>query len=112
MAPPTRSRTNNTESGHAEGNEAGNGKNATTNQHPEALTALAAQLVTLLTKGAKDQREGGPLIKTPRGCTFEKFNRQHPSVFEGQPDTIATKNWVLQIENLMEVMNCTEEQMV
>ena len=60
MAPPTRNRTNNTESGHTEGNEAGNGENATANQHQEALTALAAQLMTLLTMGAKDQRERGP----------------------------------------------------
>ena len=112
MAPPTRSYTNNIESGHAEGNESGNGENATVNQHSEALTALAAQLVTLLTMGAKDQREGGPLIETPQGCTFEKFNRQHPQVFEGQPDAIVVKNWFLQIEKLMEVMNCTEEQRV
>ena len=109
MAPPTRSRTNNTENGHAKGNESENGENATVNQHSEALTALAGQLVTLLTMGAKDQREGGPLIETPRGCTFEKFNRQHPPVFEGQPNAIAVENWLLQIEKLMEVMNCTEE---
>jgi hypothetical protein len=65
MAPLTRSRTNNTESGHTEGNEVGNGENATANQHPEALTALAAQLVTLLTMGAKDQREARPYTEAP-----------------------------------------------
>ena len=92
MAPSTRSHTNNTESGHTEYNEVGNGENATANQHSEALTALAAQLVTLLTMGAKDQQEGGPHSKAPRGCTFEKFNRQHPPVFEGQLDAIATEN--------------------
>jgi hypothetical protein len=112
MAPPTRSRTNKTESGHTEGNAVGNEENATANQHPEALTALASQLVALITMGAKDQREGGPHTEAPRGCTFEKFNRQHPPVFEGQPDAIAAENWVLQIEKLMEVMNCTEEQRV
>ena len=95
MAPPTCSYTNNTESGHAEGNEAGNGENTTANQHLEVLTALAAQLVTLLTKGAKDQQERGPLIETPRGCTFEKLNRQHPLIFEGQPGAIAAENWVV-----------------
>jgi hypothetical protein len=42
MAPPTRSRTNNTESGHTKGNVAGNEENATANQHPKALTALAS----------------------------------------------------------------------
>ena len=104
MAPPTRNRTNNTEC-----NEAGNGENATTNQHLKALTTLAAQLVTLLTMGAKDQQEGGPFIEAPRGCTFEKFNQQRSLVFEGQPDAIATENWVMQIEKLMEVMNCTKE---
>jgi hypothetical protein len=92
MAPPTRSRTNNTESGHTEGNTAGNEENATANQHPEALTALASQLVALITMGAKDQRRGGPHTEAPRGCTFEKFNRQHPPVFEGQPDAIAAEN--------------------
>ena len=112
MAPSAHNSTNNTKSGHAKGNEAGNGENATANQHPEALTALAAQLVTLLTMWTKDQQEGGPLIETPWGCTFETFNRQHPPVFEGQPDAIAAENWVLKIEKLVEVMNCTEEQRV
>jgi hypothetical protein len=92
MAPPTRSRTNNTGSGHTEGNEAGNEEKATANQHPEALTALVSQLVALITMGAKDQREGGPHTEAPRGYTFEKFNRQHPPVFEGQPDAIVVEN--------------------
>ena len=62
--------------------------------------------------GTKVHRERGPLIEAPQGCTFEKFNRQRPPIFEGQPDAVAAENWVLQIEKLMEVMNCTKEQRV
>ncbi|XP_059455138.1 uncharacterized protein LOC132185376 [Corylus avellana] len=110
MAPPTRSRTNNIEEGHTEGNEAGNGGNTTANQQPEALTALAAQLVSLLAMGTNTK--GGTSSEGQQGCTFGNFNRQRPPIFDGQPDAIATENWVLQIEKLMDVMNCTEEQRV
>jgi hypothetical protein len=57
-------------------------------------------------------REGGMTSKGQQECTFEKFNWQHPLVFEGQPDAIAVENWVLQIEKLMDMMNCTKEQRV
>ena len=62
--------------------------------------------------GTNTLREGEMTSKGQQECTFEKFNRQHHLVFEGQPDAIVAENWVLHMEKLMTMMNCTEEQRV
>jgi hypothetical protein len=59
MAPPTSNQANNIEDGHIEGNEVGNRGNTIANQHQEALTALAVQLVSLLAMGTNTPHEGG-----------------------------------------------------
>lgn len=107
MAPHTRNQGNLHENDNSR-----NVGNPTPNGNPETLTALAAQLVDLLKMGANANREVRQNEEEQRGCTFEQFNKQHPPSFEGLPDAVAAENWVLQMEKLMEVMCCTDEQMV
>ena len=35
-----------------------------------------------------------------KGCTFGDFHKQNPPTFDGEPDLLATKNWLLKIEKL------------
>jgi hypothetical protein len=112
MAPHTRNQANNAETENTSRNEDEAMRNANMNQNPEALTALAAQLVDLLAMGTNANRGMRTNKEEQHGCTFEQFNKQHPPVFEGQPDAIAAENWVSQMEKLMEVMCCTDDQMV
>jgi len=107
MAPHTRNQGN-----PPENENSGNVGNQAPNGNPETLTALAAQLVDLLKMGANANREVRQNEEEQRGCTFEQFNKQHPPSFEGLPDAVASENWLLQMEKLMEVMCCTDEQMV
>ncbi|XP_059441941.1 uncharacterized protein LOC132174272 [Corylus avellana] len=85
MAPPTHNRTNNTENGPIEGNDAGSEKNTTASQHSEALSALAAQLVNLLEMGTNAGREGGTTKEgqefSESRFSFKKFhNEKHDHV--------------------------------
>jgi hypothetical protein len=73
--------------------------------------AIAEQIASLIGANHHKNRNAAHNGKED-GCTFEKFNRQQPLIFEGQPDAIATENWLRQIEKLMEVMNCIDEQKV
>jgi len=107
MAPHTRNQGN-----FHENENSINVGNPTPNGNPETLIALAAQLVDLLNMGANANWEVRQDVEEQRGCTFEQFNKQHPPSFEGLPDAVAAENWVLPMEKLMEVMCCTDEQMV
>jgi hypothetical protein len=68
--------------------------------------------VELLARGTNTNQGVKPKEGEQRGCTFEQFNKQRPPIFEGQPDAIAAENWISQMEKLMEVMCCTDDQMV
>ncbi|XP_040996124.1 uncharacterized protein LOC121242305 [Juglans microcarpa x Juglans regia] len=44
------------------------------------------------------------------GCTFEQFNRTHPSIFDGRGDTNATEDWIQDIKEIFNVLECTDQQ--
>ncbi|XP_041025395.1 uncharacterized protein LOC121265796 [Juglans microcarpa x Juglans regia] len=46
------------------------------------------------------------------GCTFEQFNRTHPPTFDGRGDTNAAEDWIQDIEEIYDVLECTDQQKV
>ncbi|XP_057958553.1 uncharacterized protein LOC131151320 [Malania oleifera] len=49
---------------------------------------------------------------TGQGCSIKEFMRMNPTAFIGGPDLVAAENWVQEIEEIMVVLDCTDEQKV
>ncbi|XP_057972746.1 uncharacterized protein LOC131160888 [Malania oleifera] len=47
-----------------------------------------------------------------QGYNIKEFMRMNPLAFVGGPDLVAAENWVLEIEEIMVVLDCTDEQKV
>ena len=43
---------------------------------------------------------------------LEQFQKMKPPIFEGEVDPLQAEAWLLQIEKILDVMNCTNEQRV
>jgi hypothetical protein len=68
-----------------------------------------AQLVAEhVQQGGRGEEDRG----RPTGCTFDQFNRQHPPGYSGKGDGIIAENWLLEIKELFEVLECTDAQRV
>ncbi|XP_057975996.1 uncharacterized protein LOC131163427 [Malania oleifera] len=59
----------------------------------------------------KEPREGNCQF-VGLGCSIKEFMRMNLSTFIGGPDPVAAKNWVQEIEEIMIVLDCTDEQKV
>ncbi|XP_040991870.1 uncharacterized protein LOC121238868 [Juglans microcarpa x Juglans regia] len=46
------------------------------------------------------------------GCTIEQFNRINPPTFDGRGDATLAEDWIQDIEEILRVINCTDEQKV
>ncbi|KAF5446946.1 hypothetical protein F2P56_032539 [Juglans regia] len=46
------------------------------------------------------------------GCTIDQFNRMHPPTFDGRGDPTLAEDWIQDIEEILRVINCTDEQEV
>ena len=40
---------------------------------------------------------------------LEQFQKMKPPVFEGEVDPLQAEAWLIQIEKILDVMNCTDE---
>ncbi|XP_057953800.1 uncharacterized protein LOC131148081 [Malania oleifera] len=49
---------------------------------------------------------------TDLSCSIEQFTRLKPSVFVGSVDPVRAKNWIQEIEKILDVLNYTEKQKV
>ncbi|XP_057981297.1 uncharacterized protein LOC131166739 [Malania oleifera] len=47
-----------------------------------------------------------------QGCTIDQFTHLKPSTFEGGTDLIKAETWMQEMEKILVVLNCTEEQKV
>ncbi|KAF5477484.1 hypothetical protein F2P56_004121 [Juglans regia] len=45
-------------------------------------------------------------------CTTEQFNRMHPPTFDGRGDATLAEDWIQDIEEILRIINCTDEQKV
>ena len=54
--------------------------------------------------------QGGERRK--EGCSFGEFHKQNPPTFDGKPDPMVAKNWLLKMEKLLRALECTHAQKV
>ena len=84
-------------------------KNVRDNERPrvtrtDLLDEAAAQLLDRLTHAAS--RVAGR-EEARAGCSFETFMKQNPPSFDGKPNPTEAENWFLQMEKLLEALDCT-----
>ena len=73
----------------------------------QALEAVASHLVEAL---VNIQGEGTP--SGGKGCSFKEFYEHHFPMFKGNLNFGEARVWLTNLEELLRVMNCTEEQRV
>ncbi|XP_057969468.1 uncharacterized protein LOC131158620 [Malania oleifera] len=72
------------------------------------LRNVAQQVMTEISQSSKEQ--GGPSIA--QGCTIEKFTKMNPPAFSRAADPTFSENWMQEIEKILTVLHCTDEQRV
>ena len=77
----------------------------------DPLDEAAAQLLHRLThfagRGVRRVE-----AKAKAGCSFKTFMKQNPPSFDGKPDPTKAENWFLQMEKLLEALDCIDSQKV
>ena len=75
--------------------------------HTDLLDEAAAQLLDKLTHAAS---RGVGRVEARAGCSFETFMKQNPPSFHGKTNPKEAENWFLQMEKLLEALDCTNSQ--
>jgi hypothetical protein len=73
----------------------------------QPLEAMASHLVEAL---VNIQGEGTP--SEGKGCSFKKFYEHSFPMFMGNLNSGEVRVWLMRLEELLQVMDCTEEQRV
>nr|POF01858.1 hypothetical protein CFP56_63296 [Quercus suber] len=72
-----------------------------TNPLDEATARLLDRLTHVASRGAGRE-------EARAGCSFETFVKQNPPSFDGKPNPTEAENWFLQMEKLLEALDCTD----
>ena len=75
----------------------------------DPLDEAAARLLDRL---AHVTSRGAGRVEAKAGYSFETFMKQNPPSFDGKPDPTEAENWFLQMEKLLEALDCTDSQKV
>ena len=75
----------------------------------DPLDEAAARLLDRLAHVAS---RGVGRVEARAGCSFETFMKQNPPSFDGKPNPTEAENWFLQMEKLLEALDCTDSQKV
>ena len=75
----------------------------------DPLDEAAARLLDRLAHVAS--RSAGR-VEARAGCSFETSMKQNPLSFDGKPNPTEAENWFLQMEKLLEALDCTDSQKV
>ena len=73
----------------------------------QLVHAMARQFVTTIT----DLRREVPR-EEERGCPFKRFERLHILSFNEKRDPMECENWLTDVEEILRLVGCTEEQKV
>ena len=73
----------------------------------QALEVVASHLVEAL---VNVRGEGTP--SGSKGCSFKKFYEHHFPMFKGNMKSGEARDWLMNLEELLRVMDCIEEQRV
>ena len=55
---------------------------------------------------------GAGKVEVRASCSFETFMKQNPLSFDEKPNPMEAENWFLQMEKLLEALDCTDSQKV
>ena len=91
-------------------------RNQNTNEGYEELGVttddILRHMAQLVAEQVQQGANGDGARGCPEGCTFDQFNRQHPPVYNGKGDAVLAENWLVEINELLEVLGCTDTQRV
>ena len=71
----------------------------------EAVARLLDTLAHVASRGAGR-------VGARASYSFETFMKQNPPSFDGKPNPMEVENWFLQMEKLLEALDCTDSQKV
>ncbi|XP_057969346.1 uncharacterized protein LOC131158495 [Malania oleifera] len=72
------------------------------------LCSIAQQVNTEIAQSSREQ--GGPSAR--QGCMIEKFTKMNPPAFSRGADPTIAENWMQEIEKVLTVLHCINEQRV
>ena len=75
----------------------------------DPLDEAAARLLDRLAHVAS---RGTGRVDARAGCSFDTFMKQNPPSFDGKPNPTEVENWFLQMEKLLEALDCTDSHKV
>ncbi|XP_035542147.1 uncharacterized protein LOC118344833 [Juglans regia] len=81
--------------------------NTVQDDNSEVLAAAATRFFQRMVNG--DMVVGRT---TQVGCTLEQFSHQHPPTFDGRLNSMDAESWIDRIEQIFEVLYCTDDQKV
>ncbi|XP_035540230.1 uncharacterized protein LOC118344213 [Juglans regia] len=81
--------------------------NTVQDDNSEVLAAAATRFFQRMVNG--DMVVGRT---TQVGCTLEQFSHQHPPTFDGRLNSLDAESWIERMEQIFEVLYCTDDQKV
>ncbi|XP_041009455.1 uncharacterized protein LOC121253516 [Juglans microcarpa x Juglans regia] len=81
--------------------------NTVQDDNSEVLAAAATRFFQRMVNG--DMVVGRT---TQVGCTLEQFYHQHPPTFDGRLNSLDAESWIERMEQIFEVLYCTDDQKV
>ncbi|XP_057953993.1 uncharacterized protein LOC131148289 [Malania oleifera] len=72
------------------------------------LRSVAQQVMTEIVRTSREQ--GDP--SKNQGYIIEKFTKMNPSAFSGGADPTVAENWMQEMEKILTMLHCTDEQRV
>ncbi|XP_057974794.1 uncharacterized protein LOC131162364 [Malania oleifera] len=72
------------------------------------LCSLARQVIDEIVRSSREH--GGP--SATQSCTIKKFTKMNPPKFSGAADPTVAENWIQEIDKVLMVLHCTDEQKV
>ena len=75
----------------------------------DPLDEVVARLLDRLTHATS---RGVGRVEARACCSFETFMKRNPPSFDRKPNPTEAENWFLQMEKLLEALDCTNSQKV
>ena len=84
------------------------------NERPRVtcINPLDEAAARLLDRLAHVASRGVGRVEAMAGCFFETFMKQKPLSFDRKPNPMEAENWFLQMEKLLEALDCIDSQKV
>lgn len=78
----------------------------------KALNTMTSLMKQQMVRGEKSTNVGTSDQNNSEIMGIEKFKKMNPPSFIGDPSPMIAEKWLMQIQKIFDVMNCTETQKV